>query len=124
MLAPVQLILLLTACGGGGGNKPQSTVTWNPGTYDVTVVPGTSQSSQINSNVGEQVNEASLAIGPEIAGVLQMSLSGNTVLKSGAAVLGVVEVSAPVTILPGSYEGTVSVLSGTQAMQFGLAMWR
>lgn len=122
VLAVIQLVLLLTACGGGGGDKPQSTVTWNQGTFNVTVVQGTSQISQITLNVSEQVNDASLVVGTEIAGVMRMSLLGNTALKPGLAVQVATEVSVSAATPPGTYEGTVTVLSGAQAMPTALTV--
>jgi Subtilase family len=124
LMLPLAFALTLAACGGGGGggggDKPRPTVTWNPGTLNVTVVQGTTRTSQIEISVGEQINDASLVIGPEIAGVLQMSLSGNAVLVAGTTIQVATEVSVPVATLPGTYEGTVTVLSGTQAMPTAL----
>jgi hypothetical protein len=107
---------------GGGGGEPENTVTWNPGTFNVTVVQGTTQTSQIEISAAQQVNDASLVIGREIAGVVQMSLLGNTAVKPGAATRVAIEVSVPVSTPSGTYEGTVTVLSGAQTMPSALAV--
>ena len=139
-LMPFLLCLGLASCGGGNGgeampsNSPTPTtaaatilaaisqtssakpVVWNPGVLQVTVLQGSSQLSSIQLTVSERIDDASLFVVPEIAGLMQVSLLGQTVLNPGAPINVPMEFSVPATTAPGLYEGTVHVRSGARTV--------
>lgn len=113
-LIPILLCLGLASC--GGGNSGAKRVVWNPGVLQVTVLQGSSQLSSIQLTVSKRVDDASLFVVPEIAGLLTVSLLGQTVLNPGETISVPMEFSVPATTAPGLYEGTVQVLSGTRTV--------
>lgn len=128
-IAAVTLAGVMSSCGGGDDvSSPdakgaaqvaaaiQTRVVWNPAVLRVTVLQGTSQLSTIQLNVSQRIDNASLFVVPEIAGLVQVSLSGQTVLSPGVPINVSVELSVPGSTAPGLYEGTVHVRSGTRTV--------
>ena len=117
-LIPFLLCLGLASCSGGNseGNSEAERVVWNPGVLQVTVLQGSSQLSSIQLTVSERVDDASLSVVPEIAGLMQVSLLGQTVLNPGAPISVPTEFSVPATTAPGLYQGTVQVRTGTRTV--------
>ena len=110
------LLLCLGLASCSGGNSEAERVVWNPGVLQVTVLQGSSQLSSIQLSVSERVDDASLFVVPEIAGLMQVSLVGQTVLNPGTPISVPMGLSVPATTAPGLYQGTVHVRSGTRTM--------
>ena len=114
-LIPLLLLCIgLASCSGGNseGNSEDERVVWNPGVLQVTVLQGSSQLSSIQLTVSERVDDASLFVVPEIAGLMQVSLLGQTVLNPGTPIRVPTEFSVPATTALGLYEGTVRYVRG------------
>jgi alpha-tubulin suppressor-like RCC1 family protein len=122
-IAAVAFAGVVAGCGGGDpassqdardaahAAKSQARVAWNPGVLQVKVLQGTSQRSSIQFTVSDTVDNASLFVVPEIAGLMQVSLLGRTVLNPGAPITVPIELSVSASTSLGLYEGTVHVRS-------------
>ena len=125
-------VLVLTACGGGDSAAPiadpsatdpalataqalsgkAGKVVWSPSAINVTVLQGTETTTSAIVSTGAQIDDVSLFVVPEIAGVFRGSLSGLRQLYAGGQLTVPIWISALATTAPGTYEGTVHIRSG------------
>ena len=84
-------------------------LVWNPGQVNVTVIQGTTQTSSLQFTVPATIDQASLFVVPEIAGLVRMSLFGQTVLNPGAPIQAGMEINIAGTTPLGTYSGTVHI---------------
>lgn len=136
-VAAVAFASVVAACGGGGEKdsgqvasaqgmpdstaqaqaaKSKARVVWGPEVLHATVLQGTAQLSSIELTVNEQIDDASLFVVPEIAGLMQVSLLGQTLLSPGLPINAAMQLSIPASTAPGLYEGTVHVRSGARTV--------
>jgi subtilisin family serine protease len=135
-IAAVAFAGVMASCGGGDqASSPEDSaqgtlngkataqavsskarVVWSPGALRLTILQGSSQRSSIQFTVNEPIDDASLFVVPAIAGLMQVSLSGQTVLRPGIPVSAPMQLSIPATAALGMYEGTVHVRSGARTV--------
>src|SRR5882672_4450398 len=89
-------------------DKPR--VTWSPPTLNVAVERGTVQTAPVTLTVSESIDNASLFVVPELSRFVRVTLSGQSALPAGATVLRLV-IAPRASATPGTYEGTVHLLS-------------
>jgi len=126
----------LTACGGGDSSAPIAAqdapdaalataqalsgkagkVVWMPGALELTALQGTSKSGSIALALGEAIQDPSLFVVPEIAGLIELSLRGRTFLGAGDSMTVPFLLSVSATTPPGMYEGTVHLRSGKRTI--------
>ena len=114
MVSILALTFLLSSTPSWAQTSDQ--IKWQPERINVTVLQGTSQLLTVQLTVPRVIEQATLFVVPEIAGVMQMSLLGKTVLNPGAPIQAVTELSVPATTPPGTYIGTVHVRSGAKTV--------
>jgi subtilisin family serine protease len=94
------------------GNAQSTKATWTAPRLELTASIGTSQSVPAEVTPGSDVQDASLWVVPELAGLLSFPAGCPSTLRAGVPVPLVAVVDIPGATAEGVYEGTVHVRSG------------